>query len=228
MPVRGAVFTRYPSQAGALFQWANENEPRRAYHPLHPTGAISSWQDNYSTGFWDTLQGEHETAPPGFRRPSDGVIDKNVPPMGYYPGNLVDSELRQSLYLNPPVANSSDISNMRWGYYADGFFDRRQIVDAPGNQGNPRSAVSVSNEEVAYAGALFINPVTNASIFFPATGYRAFRDGTLNSAGFYGNYWSGSSSDAAHSWFLDVDNVLMRPYTSFRSLGFSVRCVCAD
>lgn len=64
------------------------------------------------------------------------------------------------------------------------------------------------------------------SIFFPAPGGRSYSDGATQGAG-SGRYWSStaSSSDASRMHF----NSTLTPYTvsasSYRSYGFSVRCV---
>jgi len=89
--------------------------------------------------------------------------------------------------------------NSQWGYYADGFFDRRRIVSGP--SGTAGTAVASGNRDIALVGRLFFNPVAgsshyNASIFFPAPGMRSTK-GQLEFSGVNGYYWSASSISSA-------------------------------
>ncbi len=80
---------------------------------------------------------------------------------------------------------------MRWGFYADGFFDRRAHNNpyvGPGVNGydvrEGNTAVAWGTKDIAYIGTLFFNPSTNsprrnASIFVPGAGYKYSFDGEL-------------------------------------------------
>ena len=257
-------FTDYPSQAGALFQWAvpatHTNHHRRAYHPTNPTGNFATSNtngaggvgDNWYTGninaaqYWTDLENNlsllNETCPPSyvlssgtlatFRRPNDGPTDgkidntaANNAASGYlYTTQLEQSEMRQSLYLNPNTSTSTTgtLANSVWGYYADGFFDRGEIGSSASSFAN--TAVSL-NWTTAYVGRMFFNPTTNASLFFPAAGSRSSGGGSLYTAGRNGSYWSGSSNSTAGSWYLYVGSGTAYQLNDNRSYGFSVRCV---
>ncbi|MDR2233849.1 MAG: fimbrillin family protein [Tannerella sp.] len=126
-------------------------------------------------------------------------------------------------YVVPNGGAGSDLTtlltaNIAMGYYADGWFDRRLIVqsvtygsvDAGYGNSNltpPYDMTAVSstvnidpkNTYVAYIGILFYSPATNASIFFPTPGFRFGEDmgaggssapGALWLAGRVGEYWS--------------------------------------
>jgi len=62
-------------------------------------------------------------------------------------------------------------------------------------------------------------------VFFPATGYRAHRDGTLSYAGSEGDYWSSTDIGAENAYTLSFDSNYVGMNYNFRSFGFSVRCV---
>ncbi|WP_295940620.1 hypothetical protein [uncultured Alistipes sp.] len=231
MPVRDAMldgfaivddyFTRYPTQAGAFFQWANANQPRRAYHPVNAPTALTGWANNHPSTYWNTLGGNHETCPPGYRRPTDGSVSG-----ANTAGAIGSSEMRQSLWLNPQTGNQRNSpDNSVWGYYADGFFDRRPIRDAKGNLPGTNCVVSGTTADAAYQGRLFFNPATQASLFFPAPGYRNHTSGRLESVGNGGCYWSSSAYDASGGWYSGMTSGAASQNYTNRPNGFSVRCI---
>jgi hypothetical protein len=190
LPLRGAIFADYPSQAGAMFQWAHpSNDPstgrlRWAWNPS--TTSAPSWQVSVTSLFWNGLKGTEEVSPLGFRRPNDGITTTYASST-----DLSNSEFRQSLFVNPQTGYNlnNETTNSIWGYYADGFFDRRRIVN--------ETTVASGTPRVAYIGRLFFNPVANsdhyyASLFFPAAGYRNNYNGNIGFAGIDGMYWSSS------------------------------------
>lgn len=220
-------FTKYPSQAGAFFQWANGNYQRMAFHPVTDV-RITAWSSNRPDGYWDTLEAIYEACPPGYRRPNDGPTNSDNT------GSYARSEMRHSLWCNPPSGNSTgNVSNSVWGYYADGFFDRGKITMSTAVLGSvDNSAVSPATGAVAYVGHLFFNPTTNASLFLPATGYRFSTTdsrGRLEATGGSGNYWTTSSTDntvssASLEILSSIAKMSMRP----AGQGNSIRCVLAE
>lgn len=216
-------FTDYPTQAGAFFQWAGTTSKERIAYNAHITTQPTGWLNSYPTTYWNTLDAVHETCPTGYRRPNDGIITGNE---AANTSTIASSEMRQSLYEVPPTSTIPYTGNSVRGYYADGFFDRRAIVNSP--TGTASSAVSAANEKVAYVGHLFYNSTTNASLFFPASGHRSHDNGTLTSAGINGYYWSNStSSTTAYGWALYVLSPInaYQNNTAIRSYGFPIRCI---
>jgi hypothetical protein len=214
VPVRGGKFTDFPTQAGALFQWANPfRRIRHAWDPIS-SETIPSWDNNLSYDYWNTLSVNHETCPLGYRRPNDGSIiraETNT--------NISWSEMRLSLMANPGPAHTIAGDNSIWGFYADGFFDRRPLFDI----GSVIAAAPYTNQ-IAYTGRLFFNPVTNASLFFPAAGNRDYDSGYLMLG--RGVYWSSSTAARdLHSWYLTFDGTSADMNFSTKSLGASIRCV---
>jgi len=212
--VSGGVFVDYPTQAGYMFRW---NYSRQAFAPQLPA-TITGWNSGqYGTGDW--VATDTETCPSGYRRPNDGSQANTT-------GPVAGSEMRQSLWLNPQTGSSSNnIDNSVRGYYADGFFDRRQITNGVGASAALNSSVSTANNQIAHIGNLFYNPTTNASLFFPAAGYHNQPDGSLYAVGNNGYYWSGSSNTTGYSWYLMLSSTSAYQAPYWRSAGFSVRCV---
>jgi hypothetical protein len=233
-----AAFTAYPTQAGAFFQWAEKINLRYAYHPVNPVGAPSNWiygAFNASTYwdkvYWNTLGSTNETCPQNytlttntvvsFRRPNDGITN-GVNSTGAIAG----SEMRQSLWEVPQSGQTGSVIGSVWGFYADGFFDRRSHAHAAYGSGNtvPNIAVSIATKDVAYIGRLFYNRDNKRSLFFPASGYRDYSIGSLGTSGTFGYYWS-SSRHTNHCWLLHVGSSTVRQNNSSFSNGHALRCV---
>ena len=189
-----AMFTEYPSQVGAFFQWANEKNFNYAWNPY--------WETYKGTDFeWDTtvpstFDDKYDISPPGYRRPDDKSGE-------------VQTEVRQSLWLKPSSGEFSDNSsrgpvdagnnsNCVYGYYSDGFYDRQPIDRKEQRNG----VVAAGTRDVAYGGALFFNPYNNASLFFPVGGLRRNDDGnygTLANEGVEAFYMTRSNTLAGNT-----------------------------
>ncbi|MCL2501806.1 MAG: hypothetical protein FWE99_01585 [Bacteroidales bacterium] len=195
-------FVTYPTQAGYFYQWgySTTSSVPTPYHPTYPvTGLPQGWtQTGYNYALVDAC-------PPNYHIPTR---------------NEMDALFEQN-------------SHSFWGYYADGFFDRRQIQNSvTASHESPErgvnSAVSNSNDYVAYIGNLFFNPATNSTLFFPASGYR---NGALRRAGNDGMYASSTNTSGITS-----QNVFLNfwPSTHLQSganianydkvTGYSIRC----
>ncbi len=74
-----------------------------------------------------------------------------------------------------------------------------------------------------YSTGLQIGTVSNG-LFLPAAGYRHENDGALNHRGNLGRYWS-STENGSEAWSLHFGNGNANPNGSYRTLGFSVRCI---
>lgn len=177
----GGETTDYPTKAGALWQFASANA-RYAYNPVAPStlsGGTTVWNTTNNNSLFNAT---HETCPPGYRRP---VAAYNTP---------VDNEFYQSLIATEGVRTDAANTNFAWGYYADGYFDRGDIVQGLGLNGGAYSAVNASDIGAGYAGRVYFNPTGNASLFFPAVGYRNYGSGgPVSYTGASGFYWSSSA-----------------------------------
>lgn len=226
LPIYGGSFTAYPSQAGAFFQWARDPQDplvRIAYHPVNVLGGLSGWKNDSPNQHWVDGSADNAICPEGYSRPHDGpkdYVDITDPQANA-------SELKQSLWLQPQNGTASNVNNVIWGYYADGFFDRRELnpASSQGTGSKANIAVSWTNGSVAYAGNLFYNPVTNASLFFPAAGYRNNFNGAVTSAGDDGFFWTSTSYDKDIAWGLNTSYSSAKSSYYSRASAFNLRCV---
>jgi hypothetical protein len=226
--VNGGSFTDFPTKAGAFFQWGMNENIRYAYHPTKPTGAASPWTTSNTSSYWSTMAATHETCPAGFRRPNDGITNNaqaSVSGSTYTSNNIYLSEMRQSLYAVPKngTTTMTETTGRAWGYYADGYFDRRKIENSDTGTGN--STVSKSTKDVAYIGTLFFNTNGNRSLFAPAAGLRHTTISSLYDAGRDGYYWNSSAYSTSSGLCLQFYNSIVYQNNSSRGYGFSVRCV---
>ena len=192
-------FTDFPTQSGGFFQWANayaggqfNGGQRWIYAPHKSASDIQDYTSPFSGGeYWNNVGNDNETCPAGYRRPNDGSTSTEEPT-----GNvLATSEVRQSLFNNPIAGfNYNNYTcNSAWGYYADGYFDRRPIQND--------KTVASNSAQVACIGRLFFNANHtsdryNASIFFPAAGWlqKSGSTGTLIRQGDDAMYWTSTVS----------------------------------
>lgn len=231
-----SVFTDYPSQAGALIQWsAISGLGILAYNPASPI-ATSFWQNVPTGSYWNTLQASSESCPQGYRRPNDGST--SGPALNNTAAIIKDSEVRQSLYATPMTDDKNNNTNVRWGFYADGYFDRRDhnnpFIASPGEGGSgitANTAVSWKTSNVAYIGSLLFNPVSgsqreNASLFIPAAGDRHGESGALVEAGDAAFILSSTALSATEMWyFVGTDFLGAQQLSSTRRHAMSLRCV---
>ena len=65
-----------------------------------------------------------------------------------------------------------------------------------------------------------------STTWYPASGYRDYRDGGLDFVDFYGTYWSASpGSDSAYGLFFYYNGVVYPSSRYSRAYGYSVRCL---
>ena len=231
----GGSFTDYPTKAGYFFVFSDT----KAF-TADVSNTVNSWNQNVgfsnltNNAYWNT---DWETCPVGYRRPTDGANNTTA----HGTGVIAGSEIRQSLWVDPPTIQNEKSENTTWGYYADGYFDRRALQSSTGTSQNANSAVSASNINVAYIGKLFFNPTTNASLFFPAVGYRYHNNGELFDAGGRARYWtstSHSNNNPYNGWFLYFysntrenksalynDSEVTNQQSRSKASGAMVRCV---
>ena len=242
MPSRSnSVFTDYPTQAGAFFQWDNLPYEPLAYHPVKPV-VPNLWFDVENTDYWSSISASQESCPTGYRRPNDGSISTIAPNNTL--GLITNSEIRQSLYATPLQGDGNSLTNIRWGLYADGYFDRRDhdnpFVSSPEMGGSamaPNTAVSWQTKDVAYIGGLLFNPVAgsqreNASLFIPAAGDR-YAAGMINAergalieGGEAAIILSSSAPNVNDMWYYVATSGLgSQQLSSTRSHALSLRCV---
>jgi len=221
--VNPGKLTDYPSQAGALFQWAGKGAFKRIGYDAH-TNSFSDWSADMDERVWSFLAAGHEVCPPGYRRPNDGPEDMFNPS-----GTATNSEMRQSLFLDPSFSGINSTTNSVYGYYADGFFDRFAISGGTGLAPGSNCTVESGTPAIAHAGRLFYNPGNSASLFFPNSGYRHADDSRMQSMGLGGAYWSGTVTNADYAWNLNLGtSVANLEGGTAKSAGLNLRCVASS
>lgn len=193
-------------------------------------------------------------------------VDGNVVAQTDGSANISFSEWRQSLWMNPwpgesvpgtenvvvgqgtakqktairtrtsPVYQENKDIFLLFGFYADGYYDRRPMKVQMSTTSSTRVSVgvSVNSPNVAYRGTVVYNPESNASNFFPASGRRRDRGGWLEYAGETAYYWSSSTSPTTPTWDGDVVRAVWAieiggwapgHLHTLPTFGHSVRCV---
>ncbi len=77
-------------------------------------------------------------------------------------------------------------------------------------------------------GMRFTDRASGRFIFLPAVSYRRFNDGSVDTVGHFGEYWSSSPNFSNDAWELGFDSNVASRESFPRSYGFSVRCVRDD
>lgn len=203
-----ARFVDYPTMVGYLFPW---NNSKKAYSPI--AGNVSGFLTSPGTGAWDS--DNNEICPSGYRRPNDGETsiyaskDSTI-------ADVYDSEIRQSLWEEPPMGFSREAKdNTLFGFYADGYFDRRKLNSHIAN------AYTV---KYATRGRVFFNKSTYASVFFPLGGTRTDA-GAPGDKAVYGSYWTSSATSAGFAIRIVVSNGDGGVYSIERQNGVCIRCI---
>jgi len=190
-------FVDFPSKAGYFYQWGN-SIVNIAPIPYTPINPMvpSSWSNTSVDALYNL-------------------------------GNVCPTTTTYKLPTIPdPHAPILDYSSVVWGYYADGFFDRRALNPvAYSTPGLAKTSVSYTNNNVANIGRLYYNTSSGASLFFPAGGYRNSLSGALGSTGSLGFYWTETPVPLGDAWILANSSGNAEYQHGTRSQGFSVRCV---
>lgn len=254
------------------------SQAHRGYHPTNKnagTGwSITGWPQRYfdAQPLWNPASGVKykdylEICPPGYYRPTDGPTDQIAVNSNDYT-QVHKSEWRMSLFSQPMKGDGStstslypsnaslktewyqarSLPEVMYGFYADGFFDRRPIKSRTMLNGNSRGSgattaykgVSLDNANAAYGGTLIYNPTSNASVFFPAAGRRWHVDGSLEYASETGYYWSASVAPGwtlknssgvetgtpyGNIWSMEFNYPTTQPKSTNYHFGYSMRCV---
>jgi len=201
-------FVTYPTQAGFIYQWGYGSTAPNHTIPIPYTPQDPRVPSAWSITVDDAIYSLNSACPDGYRLPTGNTNGS--------------SELE--FYKQTDVGTGSNI----WGYYADGFFDRKAIVSSINGVANniPNTSVSPGNDYVAYIGMLFYNPTTNASLFLPGAGNRLPGNGALNEAGHSGIYHTNTpSNNTISSYAFNFYKEYLNAGAFQRSYGGSVRCV---
>ena len=183
-------FTKYPTQVGALYQWASSTNTRHAWSASN--GVPVTLADDSPSGFWASLKATHEGCPYGYRRPICSDLTKNQPI--YDPVN----EITQSLGDN--TTQLSGTTGIIHGLYADGYFDRLP-KDLSGYYNQAK--VRFNDSRVAYFGTLYIETNTAKSLFIPHANPRGYGYNSISESQF-SQYWAVGSYSNFEGWGFSV------------------------
>ena len=102
---------------------------------------------------------------------------------GYNQGN--DNPVVKTVYDPCPVGFKMPASNAFTGFTSNG-----QNQSGAANINANGTADSWDKFSAAYGHNFYTNGSKNATIFFPASGFRSYSDGSLSYVGYDGYYWS--------------------------------------
>ena len=156
----------------------------------------------------------------------------NNPPAGYSYYNLWsadntttgynDNNVIKTVYDPCPVGFKMPASNAFTGFTSNG-----QYGSGAANINANGTADSWDKFSAAYGHNFYTNSSKNATIFFPASGFRDLSDGSLHNVGGYGFYWSAVpySTIGGCDLFFSWGSVGPQGSGSHRSYGFAARPV---
>ena len=155
----------------------------------------------------------------------------NNPPAGYSYYNLWsadntttgynDNNVIKTVYDPCPVGFKMPASNAFTGFTSNG-----QGQSGAANINANGTADSWDKFSAAYGHNFYTNSSKNATIFFPASGFRIFSNGSLVNVGDNGFFWSVVSGDTifGYNLFFNWSDVDPQHYSN-RSFGFAARPV---
>ncbi|WP_455058754.1 hypothetical protein [Prevotella pallens] len=155
----------------------------------------------------------------------------SYPPAGYSYYNLWsadntttgwnDNAVVKTVYDPCPVGFKMPASNAFTGFTSDG-----QNQSGAANINANGTADSWDKFSAAYGHNFYTNSSKNATIFFPASGFRFNTDGSLYNVGVNGYYWSAVPNSTSLGCYLNFYWSYVNPqYNGGRSFGFAARPV---
>ena len=155
----------------------------------------------------------------------------NNPPAGYSYYNLWsvdntttgwnDNAVVKTVYDPSPVGFKMPASNAFTGFTSNG-----QNQSGAANINANGTADSWDKFSAAYGHNFYTNGSKTATIFFPASGFRRYSDGSLINVGYIGYYWSAVPSSAIYGCSLGFYWSYAYPQHYYsRSCGFAARPV---
>ena len=155
----------------------------------------------------------------------------NNPPAGYSYFNLWsadntttgfnDNAVVKTVYDPCPVGFKMPASNAFTGFTSNG-----QYASGAANINANGTADSWDKFSAAYGHNFYTNSSKNATIFFPASGFRVISDGSLDHVGGDGYYWSAVPVSTGNGCGLGFDWSSVYPQSNNnRSYGFAARPV---
>ena len=131
-----------------------------------------------------------------------------------------DNAVVKTVYDPCPVGFKMPASNAFTGFTSNGQEQYTAAnINADGTADSPGTKFSTN-----YGHNFWTNNSKNATIFFPATGFRTYSGGSLFSVGSYGGYWSAVPyyTGYGYSLYFSWGSVSPQHYSN-RSFGFAAR-----
>ena len=99
-----------------------------------------------------------------------------------------------------------------------------------GNNGSRSDNTWTSNQGKTWSATTYSSSTTGPDLFFPASGYRNFSDGSLNFVGSNGYFWSASAYGGStyYARYLDFYSSYWYWDYNYRAYGFPVRAVAEE
>jgi hypothetical protein len=214
-------------QVGYITITQNNGSVRQGYSTLYQFGRKDAFPGTDTTpdGSFNKNGGDHMSIQNGIQHPEIfytwGPSWYNNPPSGYSYNNLWsmentttgfnDNAVVKTIYDPSPVGFKMPASNAFTGFTTNGQ-----------NEGTMNVSGAWEN------GWNFNNRISSpdATVYFPASGYRNLHDGSLYHVGYNGYYWSAVPNYTYSGCNLYFNQWYVYPqFNSYRSYGFSVRPV---
>lgn len=214
-------------QVGYITITQNNGSVRQGYSTLYQFGRKDAFPGTNTTpdGSFTQNGGNNMSIQNGIQHPETfytwGGSWYNNPPSGYSYYNLWsmentitswnDNAVVKTIYDPSPAGFKMPASNAFTGFTTTGIYSRTQ------------SEFNVSGDWDN--GWNFKGTGTN-TVYFPASGYRNYNDGSLNDVGYGGYYWSAVPRDTPYCCYLNFYQSYVYPLNwNNRSIGLSVRPV---
>ena len=132
-----------------------------------------------------------------------------------------DNAVVKTVYDPCPVGFKMPASNAFTGFTSNG-----QYQSGAANINANGTADSWDKFSAAYGHNFYTNGSKTATIFFPASGFRSYSDGSLGNVGYDGCYWSAVPGNTYGGCCLNFGWSFVYPqYNYYRSYGFAARPV---
>ena len=216
----------------------NNGDKRKGISTLYQFGrkdAFPGTDESLPQGSFNKKAGDNMSIINGIQNPqnfySKGGSWENNPPAGYSYYNLWsadntttgynDNAVVKTVYDPCPVGFKMPASNAFTGFTSDG-----QYQYTPANINADGTTDSQAKYSAAYGHNFYTNSSKNATIFFPASGFRYYSVGSLGSVGYGGCYWSAVPSNTYNGCNLGFNWSNVSPQSNNnRSYGFAARPV---
>lgn len=214
-------------QVGYITITQNNGNVRNGYNTLYQFGRKDAFPGTDTTpdGSFNKDGGDNMSIPNGIQHPEIfytwGGSWSNNPPSGYSYYNLWsmdntttgynDNAVIKTIYDPCPAGFKMPASNTFTGFTTNGESGGKMNVSGGWEKGWH-----------------FNNKISSpdATVYFPASGYRSRSNGILYSVGVSGYYWSGTPNGLGGGCRMNFSSVLVQPKNlDLRSMGFSVRPV---